>query len=427
LLKSKDLLERVVLACDLQRPIRTNAPVGAAGSENQAQVARAVSGLAQTLKVEVLRKTNLIAANYQSSDPRLAARVLNALADAYLEKHVSVHRPAGAFDFFQKAAERYRQGLADAEAQLVSFQRQGAVVSAQLEKAVALQKFGDFDATLKQTQAAIAETEGRIRTLQAQQNSFPARVTTQVRESDNGQLLAQMRSDLLTLELKRTELLTKFEPGYRAVQEVEAQIAQVRTALTLAEKSPLRDETTDRDLTFERVRDELAKAKAELAGLQARAAATAVAARTYREDARLLEQKEIVQDDLIRTVKATEENYLLYRRKEEEARISDALDRGKILNVVVAEPATAPLLPANHRFSTFLLGLLLASLTSMGLAFAVEYLDPTFRTPDEVASFLNIPVLAAMPRNDKGGENGANGQQGANSKNRGNGVGAHVC
>jgi len=49
----------------------------------------------------------------------------------------------------------------------------------------------------------------------------------------------------LTLELKRTELLEKFEPGYRAVQEVDVQIGQTRTALAAAEKSQLHDETTD--------------------------------------------------------------------------------------------------------------------------------------------------------------------------------------
>ena len=117
----------------------------------------------------------------------------------------------------------------------------------------------------------------------------------------------------------------------------------------------------------------------------------------------MLEQKEIVQDDLIRTVKVTEENYLLYLRKEEEARISDALDRGRILNVVIAQAASAPLLPSNHRFFMVLFGLLVATLISVGLAFGSEYLDSTFRIPDELESFLNLPVLAAMPRTGKNG------------------------
>jgi hypothetical protein len=48
--------------------------------------------------------------------------------------------------------------------------------------------------------------------------------------------------------------------------------------------------------------------------------------------------------------------------------------------------------------------LLLATLTSLGLAFGSEYLNTTFRTPEEVVSFLNIPVLAAMPQNGPDGK-----------------------
>ena len=45
--------------------------------------------------------------------------------------------------------------------------------------------------------------------------------------------------------------------------------------------------------------------------------------------------------------------------------------------------------------------MLLATIVSVGLAFGSEYLDSTFRTPDEVRLFLDIPVLATMPKNNK--------------------------
>jgi len=412
LLKSRDMLEKIVLACNLQQQRRSemskllgmiSGHIVTDTPENNAQIARAVGTLEKKLGVQLVNKTNLIAVKYESPDPELAGRVLTALTNFYLEKHLAVHRPPGAFDFFQQETQQYGKGLADAEAQLVNFTHGAAVVSAKLEKEVALQKLAEFDATLSQTHAAIAETQQRIRVLREQAESIPPRMVTQVRNTDDATLLSQFRSSLLTLELKRTELLGKFEPSYKPVQEVEAQISQTRAALTLAEKSRLHEETTDQDPTHEWVRGELAKAKADLAGLQARAEATALTVRSYRENARSLEQKEVVQGDLIRTVKATEENYLLYLRKEEDARISDALDRRRIINVAIAEAATVPSLPSNHRSLTVLVGLLLATLTSVGLAFGSEYLDPTFRTPDEIKSFLNIPVLATMPQNGKNG------------------------
>ena len=409
LLKSRDLLEKVVLACDLQHSAPAwakmlaaiNIHVGFQSSKTDVPVAKAVRALDKKLDVEVVSKTNLIAVKYESPNPELAARVLSTLTNLYLEKHLAVHRPPGAFDFFQQETVRYGQGLSDAEARLVDFTHAGTVVSAKLEKEVTLQKLAEFDATLRQTQAAIAETQQRIRVLEGQTTSIPARMVTQVKNTDDAVLLSELKANLLSLELKRTDLLEKFDPSYRSVQEIEAEIAQTRTTLAKAEKTQIHEETTDRDPTHAWASEELAKAKADLAGLQARAQATAQTVQSYRSNARSLEQNEVVQDGLIRTVKATEENYLLYLRKEEEARISDALDRRRIINVAIAEAATVPSLPSNHRSLTVLFGLLMAVVTSIGLAFGSEYLDPTFRTPDELVSFLNIPVLATMSRHGK--------------------------
>ena len=105
------------------------------------------------------------------------------------------------------------------------------------------------------------------------------------------------------------------------------------------------------------------------------------------------------QENLLREVKEAEGNDLLYKQKREEARIGDALDRQRIVNVAIAEAATVPALPAHpHRALTLLLGILLACLVSPGVAFAVDYFDPSLRTPDELRDVLQIPVLAALPK-----------------------------
>ena len=408
LLKSRDLLEKVVVACGLQRA-KTNSlcasPSEGAKAHDTSPAAgrdesipRAVRVLEKGVQVEPLKKTNLIAVTYKSTDPQLAAQVLATLANLYLEKHVAVHRPPGAFDFFKQEAEQYRDGLASAEARLAAFGRNNGVVSAQLEKDLTVRKLTEFESGLEETQAAIAETQQRIRALESQAASTPPRRITQVRKSDNGQLLQQLHSTLLTLELKRTELLSKFDPSYRPVQEVEAEITQTRSAIAAAENQPLRDETTDQDQTFEWLQGELAKARTELAALEARAATTERIVRAYRENASQLDEKEIVQEDLIRDAKAAQDNYLLYLRKQEESRISDALDQKRIVNVAIAEAATAPALPSSPSWLlTLLEGSLLATLVGLGSAFVADYLDPTIRTPDELEQVLNVPVLSAMP------------------------------
>jgi uncharacterized protein involved in exopolysaccharide biosynthesis len=404
LLKSRDLLEKVALSSGLttqnERPglkaLLRKWVVRSPEPDEAMRTFRATAELEKSLRIEPLKKTKLIKVTYSGTDPQQATTVLQNLVRLYLDKHLEVHRVPGALDFFQSQTEQYRQGLSESEAKMAEFATKGSVAP-DVEKELVLRKLNDFESDLRQTRAAIASTENRIATLEEEQASRPARLTTQMRTADNPLLLQQMKSTLLTLELKRTELIGKYDPTYKLVQEIEAQILQTRDALAKAEANPVREQVTDRDTTHEWLTGELAKARAELTSLKGRLYATVQTIGTYRQQARELNDAAIRQQDLIRQAKAAEENFLLYSRKQEETRISEALDRKRIINVSVAEPPSVPFLPSTPNWPlSLLLGFLLAGCVSGGIAFAAEYTDRSFRTADEVELFLNTPVLASL-------------------------------
>lgn len=409
LLKSKDLLSKVVVACDLQQEVGNSLWISissnflratdTAGAVTDERISRAALALEKNLDVRPIKLTNLISVSYKAADPHQAARVLNTISSLYLEKHLAMHRAPGVFDFFHQQAEEYRNALVKSEARLADFGQREGVVSPTLTREITIHKLGEFEAASQETQAAILETKERIQTLERQLGSLSPRHTTQVRTSDNPQLMERLKSALLELELKRSALLTRFEPTYRPVQEVEQQIAQAREAIVAAEQAPLRDETTDRDPTYEALRAQLAKANTDLAALQARATATSAIVRSYRAKSERLDQQEVLQQDILRAAKANEDNYLLYLRKQEEARISDALDRQRISNVLVAEAPTVPFKSQGRSLLFAIFGTLFASLTSVVFGLVVDHWDPSFRTPQEVQDFLGSPVLAAFPKN----------------------------
>jgi uncharacterized protein involved in exopolysaccharide biosynthesis len=402
LIKSRDLLTKVVVACNLQEPSSSSFWTSLwkkDGDIGDQRVSRAVLKLEKALTVQPIKLTNLISVSYKSKDPELAAKVLNSLASLYLEKHLAMHRAPGQFEFFHQQAEEYRKALGEAEEKLTSFSREQGVVNPALEKDMSVRKLAEFEAETNVARATMAESRQRIASLEAQLATLPNRQTTQVRTSDNPQLMQNMKSRLLELELKRTELLARFEPTYRPVQEVQEQIAQTRAAIEAAERAPLRDETTDRDPTYEALRSELAKSKTELAATQARTAAVSSLIRTYQTESQQLDKKELLHQDMVRAAKADEDNYMLYLHKAEEARISDALDRQRFSNVVVAEPATVPFTSQARWLLVVVLGGLFASLVSVILAVVADRWDPSFRTPEEVESFLGSPVVAAFPKN----------------------------
>jgi len=368
-------------------------------SEGHAQrLERAARRLGKKLQVEPVKKTNLITVSYASDDPQLAAKVLQSVENAYLEKHTVVHRPGGEVRFFEQQTQESRRQLEEAKARLLQFTAGHGVVAAAQERDLALQKLSEVDASYRQTRIELAETEQRVWELAAQLTTLPERTTTQVRTADNPELLRALKSNLLDLQLKRTDLLTKFEPNHRLVQAVEQQIAQAQAAIAAESTSPVRDETTDKNTHYEWAKSELEKARVQLKALQARAAATAAQEVAYRAMARQLGEDSVTQDDLVNTEKAAEDNYLMYLKKQEEARMADALDQRGIANVAIAEQPVAPALPLWSTWSVLLAGLAAAGAAGTGAAFAADYLDPAFRTPDDVLAYLDAPVLASLPR-----------------------------
>jgi uncharacterized protein involved in exopolysaccharide biosynthesis len=396
LLQSRDVLRQVVLACGLNsRKSLSEYVLGPATPE--VRIEKATDRLSSALDIAAGKKSDLIEVSYTSDSAQLSAHVLQALGDAYIQKHSAVHTPPGQAQFFDKETARYKSNLADAEEQLKQFSSEQNGVAPTVARDLFLQKLTEFHLSLQQTRALLASTEERIKTLQKQAGITPERLTTEMKSEDDAQVLQGLKNTLMTLELKRTELLTKYQPSYPLVAEADKEITDTKASIAAEEAKPNKSETTDRNPTYAWVDAELAKAKADYAGLKAQEAAMQAIVEKYETQARDLEQKGLIEQDLVRNYKAEEENYLLYLRKREEARMTDALDSTRIVNVAVAETPIAPSLPAHSVPFFLLVGTLIAGTVSVGAVFIQEYLDPSFRTPTEVAEELNIPVLAAVP------------------------------
>jgi len=117
LIRSKDLLGKVVVACNLQS--LNGVSLWSKAEENDEQkIGRAVVKLEKALTVQPIKLTNLISVSYKARDPQMAAKVLNSLASLYLEKHLAMHRAPGQYEFFYQQAEEYRKALKGAEEKL---------------------------------------------------------------------------------------------------------------------------------------------------------------------------------------------------------------------------------------------------------------------------------------------------------------------
>jgi uncharacterized protein involved in exopolysaccharide biosynthesis len=399
LLQSPDLMQEVVIANGLQDLERKGLFSGVFRKHDDAwYLSKATKHLGNKLKIAQIPKTNLIGVSYKSSDPQLAYNVLLKLGSAYLAKHLSVHRPQGASAFFSAQAQKYRDALEESEARLAAFGRETGVVAPDVERTEMAQQVVNLVAALESAQRTIAADKQRIEDEQARMKTVPERSQTQQTVAPAQTLLQQLKADLLAAEVKKTQLLMKYDASYPLVQESEQEITQTQAAIAEAEKQHYLNDTTDRDPTYELMKEDITRTQADLAFQQAAAKALRTNIQNMRGQMLDLDQKAFQQADLSREVRANEANYLLYLSKQEQERTSDALDEKRIGNVAIAIPPALPIIPWISPILVLLIAGALAMLGGTAGAFVAEHLDPSLRTPSEVFEVLRIPVLASVPK-----------------------------
>jgi uncharacterized protein involved in exopolysaccharide biosynthesis len=392
LLTSKDLLEQVVKQNGLEQQ-----PSSAFWKDQVPPAERAVRQLEDNLEIVAVKKADIIEVRYTARSPETAAGVLQGLANLYLDKHLKLHRPPGTHEFFQNQSSRYGEQLQEAETSLSTFQELNHFISLEQEKQLNLQKMADVRSRYLESIGAVKDTSERIDKLQRQLSTVPARVPTQSRSLPNQYALERLSTMLVELRNRRTQLLTKFRPDDRLVREVDQQLRDTTAALKEAKTVTSVEQSSDINPLRQMLETEMAKARLDLAGQQARRDDLAQQITQYQTVLSRLEQATNKHGDLERRVKEAEDNYQLYTKKQEEARITDEMDQKKITNVALAETPIVQRAPVKpNRLLTLALGIFLAVFVSLFAVFVAELLRDTVHTPRELELLAGIPVIATL-------------------------------
>jgi len=374
-------LEQAVVRCGLDKEIRKYR------DNHRARTALAVRELNRWLVVERINKTNLISIRYRNRDPKRAAEVLKTLSEIYMAKHTAVRRNRGVSGFFSEQTALYKKRLDEAQASLTEFRRRHRVSLLAAEKDAALRRGNELERNMEDTESRIRAAEDRAASLRRQIGKLPATIETQIQTARNQALLEHLKSTLLELENQRTDLLTKYDSGYRLVREVEQKIADTRRMIEREQQTRVVGRTHAVNPLRQSLEGDLLRTQTMLAGLKAQRRALAHDLAKIRSERSQLERITAEHDDLVRQVKLAEANFFLYRKKGEESRLADAMDKVRILNVSVLDEPFPPAIPIDHHKGfLFLLALALAALGSVGIAWTADNAGRVFQTIRQSAS-----------------------------------------
>ena len=349
----------------------------------------AILRVIKNLEIDTLKTSNIITISFETKSRKLAQETINKLIGFYLNKHVIVHNTPGSFEFFTKEADQYRDSLVKVEENLKELKNRTGIASLVEQRNILLARVGRLQQELEETEAALATSGAKVRALETSLAQIPKTMMVQETTGNPNQGIDLMRARLYDLELKEQDLLSKYTEASKPVQEVRRQLAEAKALL--AKEDPSRKQVTQ-GLSE-------AHKQTELALLGARAREQRIQFASARNDLKAINNSEVSLLQVQREVGIQEGNYKKYFDKLEQARIDHALEMVKISNISVVQPATYPIKPVRPRkMLNIALGLFLGIIGGLGLAFMSEYMDHTFKKPEDITEKLGLPILATIPK-----------------------------
>jgi tyrosine-protein kinase Etk/Wzc len=358
--------------------------------------AELIAALQAGLAVTPTPGMNTLQISFIGKNPEKAARFVNTITDLYIEHHNKVYRREGLHDFYGEQLKLLEEQMKTAQEALRVYLHDNSIVDAEQEMRLLNQDVLEQDKALKAHRAKILATKRKLEEVHDQLTKTPEQIAFAEEYLTNPTLLA-FKAKLTELEVQRVQLLERYQPTERTVQDVVEQIASLNGRIKAEKERILNKQTLRRnDLYAELQRNQLSL-QSLLADAQARE--PSLASRLEASKLRLtdLRDKQFAIANLEQSAEQKKYAFDAYFKKAEEARITEAMTDQSVVNVSVVDHAVPPIDPVNGVLLPLALGLVGGLALAAVTAIAVEFLNRRLRFEEEVERYLELPVLAVIP------------------------------
>lgn len=327
--------------------------------------------LQRNLDARPSRASGVISISYRSPDPKFAAALANAFAQAYLQVALELRvDPARQYgSFFDTRTKEAREALEKAQAKASAYLRDNNIISIDERFDVETARLNELSTQLVAIQAMSAE--GSIRQSQAQNAS------DRMQEVLGNPVIAGLKADLARAEARLQELSARFGDAHPQMIEAKASIAETRARI---------DAETRRIVGGVGVSSQISKQREN----ELRASLEA-------QRNKVLKLKAIRDESILltREVESLSRQYEVLAARSNQSNIESQTTQ---TNVALLSEARAPNQSSSPRV---LLNTVLGSIVGLALAIAaalgLEALDRRVRLASDVVDALGLPIIGTIP------------------------------
>jgi chain length determinant protein EpsF len=327
----------------------------------------------RNMEVEPSRESSVIVISYLSPDPRFAAALANAFAQAYLDTTLELRvDPARQYSsFFESRSKDAREALETAQNRLSSFQKANGIIATDERLDVENARLNELSSQLTTLQAISAESSSRQSQAQGAQADRMQEVLT-------NPIVGALKADLARTEAALQQLTVRLGDAHPQVMETRANVAELRSRLEAETRKVTGGVTVSN--TINRQRESEIRASLEA------------------QRAKVLKMKAVRDEGLVlvRDVENLQRAYDAVQQRLTQTSLESQTTQS---NVNLLTPAATPLKPASPRvLLNTVIAAIAGTLLAVGGALALELRDRRVRNLDDVVAALGLPVIGALPK-----------------------------
>ncbi|MBI5194192.1 MAG: hypothetical protein HZA08_12245 [Nitrospirae bacterium] len=403
---SRTRLESVIKEFDLYRGKKEKM-----GSEETVELMR------KNIEIDVKgdpkkKELSAFTISFINDNPEIAMNVTNRLASLFIEENLKAReqQAEGTTEFLENQLQGLKTVLEDQESQIKAFkERYMGQLPSQLE--TNLRTLDRLQLDLQTTTDLLRGTEERKIILEKQLADYNASISTGT-NIDNSPDPQRIR--LVELQKDLSQISAIYTERHPDIIRLKNEIAEIEKGLKEGKVSDKGTESGTAGNTVNRGRthnasennlymtlsNQLMDAVGDIKGLkdkQKEITKNISSLQGRVERIPTIEQKMAV---LMRDYENTRANYQSLLNKKLDAQLAESLEKrqkGEAFRIL--DPANLPTKPSKpDRRKIALVGLALGLGSGAGFVFLLEYIDASFRKPEDVYSVVGLPVLATVPR-----------------------------
>ncbi len=338
-----------------------------------------VTRYGSALTVTPIPKTQLVSVSYNAEDPALAAAVVNAHAQAFIESHMEAREAMtrSASQWMTSRVDELKEKLNASEKRLQDFrEREHLVDTDQGIQALQAHEISDLSTKLLEARRVLSENRNAFDQVNsARSASLDAKLAIPAINSDA--LVKQFRQSRATAELKVAELAKRYGAMH---PKMTAALSERDAAVEALERQ------------VNSVIDSIGNQQSALQG-QERAISSALSA--TKAGAQSIARKSAEYRSLMQEVETNRQLYDLFNK-----RISETHETGDLAtaHARVIEPAVAPTQPTfPKRNLVIALAFMGALIFSIAMVLLLEMLDNTIKNAEDLEHKLGLPLMGLIP------------------------------